>query len=138
MSQKQFEKFYWPSLKKLIDALVNEGLVPSLFAEGGYNSRLHYVNQFEPGAVSWMFDRTDMAEAKKMLGKDCCLIGNVPSSMIVTSETKDIKEYCRKLIETCAPGGGYILSPGSSAENPKLENLIAIVETVNEYGYYRK
>ena len=25
MSQKQFEKFYWPPLKKVIDALVEEG-----------------------------------------------------------------------------------------------------------------
>jgi uroporphyrinogen-III decarboxylase len=83
-----------------------------------------------------MFDRTDMAEAKKALGKDCCIIGNVPSSMVVTSSPADVKEYCRKLIETCAPGGGYILSPGSTSENPRMENLRAIVAAVNEYGYY--
>ncbi len=137
MSQKQFDKFYWPSLKKVMDAFINEGLIQSLFAEGGYNTRLHCVNQFPKGSVAWMFDRTDMAEAKKALGKDCILIGNVPSSMIVTSSPADVKEYCRKLLETCMPGGGYILSPGSSAENPKLENLKAMVEAVNEYGWYK-
>jgi len=57
--------------------------------------------------------------------------------MIVTSSPADVKEYCRKLLETCMPGGGYILSPGSSAENPKLENLKAMVEAVNEYGWYK-
>jgi len=138
MSQAQFDKFYWPSLKKVMDAFIKEGLIQSMFAEGGYNSRLHCINQFEPGAVAWMFDRTDMAEAKKALGKDCVIIGNVPSSMVVTSKPEDVKEYCRKLIEICAPGGGYILSPGSSPENPKLENLFAMVEAVNEYGYYKK
>ena len=137
MSQKQFDKFYWPSLKKLLDALINEGLVQSLFAEGGYNSRLHCVNQFPKGSVAWMFDRTDMAEAKKALGNDCVIIGNVPSSMMVTSDPKDVKEYCRNLIETCKPGGGYILSPGSSTENPKLDNIRAMVEAVNEYGWYK-
>jgi hypothetical protein len=34
MSQKQFETFYFPTLKKVIDALINEGLICILFAEG--------------------------------------------------------------------------------------------------------
>jgi hypothetical protein len=138
MSQSQFEKFYWPSLKKVMDAFIKEGLIQSLFAEGSFNTRLDYINQFPRGSVVWYFDQSDMARAKKVLGKDCCIQGNVPSSLIVTSDPKTVKEHCRKLIETCAPGGGYILSPGAHAENPKLENLFAIVEAVNEYGYYRK
>jgi hypothetical protein len=137
MSQAQFEKFYWPTLKRCMDAFIKEGLIQYLFAEGGYNTRLDYVNQFGKGEVLWYFDRTDMADAKRKLGNNCPLMGNIPSSLIVTGDPKGIKEYCRKVIETCKPGGGYILSPGSSAENPKLENLRAIVEAVNEYGWYR-
>ena len=40
MSGKQFEEFYWPTLKKVILGLINEGCVPFLYAEGSYNSRL--------------------------------------------------------------------------------------------------
>jgi len=40
MSDKQFETFYWPSLRKVFLALIEEGLVPMPFAEGRYNSRL--------------------------------------------------------------------------------------------------
>ena len=138
MSQSAFEKFYWPSLKKVMDAYIKEGLIQSLFAEGSFNSRLDYVNQFPKGSVIWYFDQSDMARAKKVLGKDCCIQGNVPSSLIVTGEPKAVKEYCKKLIDTCAPGGGYILAPGANPDNPKLENLIAMVEAVNEFGYYRK
>ena len=45
MSQEQFRTFYWPSLRKLIIGLVNEGLVPQLFAEGGLQrpSRSHFA-----------------------------------------------------------------------------------------------
>ncbi|MCJ7606180.1 MAG: hypothetical protein MUO19_09160 [Dehalococcoidales bacterium] len=136
MSQAQFDKFYWPSLKKVMNAFIEEGLIQYLFAEGGYNSRLNYVNEFPRGSVLWYFDRTDMGEAKRILGKDCPLMGNVPSSLIVTGEPADMKEYCRKLIEVAGKDGGFILSPGSSAENPRLENLRAMVEAVNEYGYY--
>ena len=137
MSQAQFEKFYWPSLKKVMDAFIKEGLIQSLFAEGSFNTRIDYVNQFPRGSVVWYFDQSDMARAKKVLGKDCCIQGNVPSSLIVTSDPKTVKEYCKKLIETCAPGGGYILATGAHPENPKLENLFAMVEAANEFGYYR-
>jgi uroporphyrinogen-III decarboxylase len=137
MSQSQFEKFYWPSLKKVMDAFIKEGLIQSLFAEGSFNSRIDYINQFPRGSVVWYFDQTDMARAKKVLGKDCCIQGNVPSSLIVTSEPAVVKDYCRKLIETCGKGGGYILATGAHPENPKLENLKAIVAAANEYGYYR-
>ena len=38
MSNADFKKFYWPTLKATILGLINEGLVPFLFVEGGYNS----------------------------------------------------------------------------------------------------
>jgi uroporphyrinogen-III decarboxylase len=138
MSQKQFDKFYMPTLKRVMDGLIKEGLICLLFAEGSYNTRLDYVNVFPKGSVTWLFDQTDMAKAKKILGKDCCIQGNIPSSLVVTGNSKDVKEYCKKLIETCAPGGGYVLAAGCQAENPKLDNLRAIVATANEYGVYKK
>lgn len=137
MSQTQFEKFYWPTLKRCMDAFIKEGLIQYLFAEGGYNTRLNFVDQFGKGEVLWYFDKTEMADAKRILGKNCPLMGNIPSSLIVTGKPKDVKEYCRKVIEICKPGSGYILAPSSRAENPKLENLKAIVEAVNEYGWYK-
>ncbi|MBN1367137.1 MAG: hypothetical protein JW967_04355 [Dehalococcoidales bacterium] len=138
MSQKQFDTFYWPSLKKVIDAVIKEGIIVRCFAEGSYNTRLETINQFPKGAVQWWFDLTDMAKAKKILGDRCCIQGNVPVSLLVTGTPKDVEEYCRKLIETCAPGGGYILSPGAQADEAKMENIIAMVDAVREYGVYKK
>jgi hypothetical protein len=138
MSQKSFDTFYWPSLKKVMNAFINEGLIQNLFAEGSFNTRLEYVDEFPKGTVTWYFDRTDMSRAKKILGKKYCIQGNVPSSMIVTGSPKDVKEYCRKLIEECGKGGGFILSSGSVADNPKLENLQAMMAAIREYGWYKK
>jgi len=138
MSQKQFLTFYWPSLRKVINAFINEGIIVSLFAEGSYNTRLELVNEFSKGAVHWMFDQTDMARAKKVLGSQCSIEGNVPSSLLVTGTPEDVKEYCRKLIEVCGPGGGYQLSPGALPDFPKIENLKAMVDAAKEYGVYHK
>ncbi len=138
MSQKQFETFYWPSLKKVMNAFINEGLIQNLFAEGSFNTRLDYGNEFPKGFVTWLFDRSDMALAKKVLGKNCGISGNIPSSLMVTGSAADVKAYCKKLIEDCAAGGGYTLAAGATAENPKLENLKAMVEAANQYGVYKK
>jgi uroporphyrinogen-III decarboxylase len=137
MSQDQFDTFYWASLKKVITAFINEGMIVSLFAEGSYNTRLERINEFPKGTIRWHFDQTDMGKAKNILGKDCCIEGNVPSSLLVIGSPKEVKEYCRKLIEVCAPGGGFILNAGAMPEFPKLENLKAMVEAAREFGIYR-
>jgi hypothetical protein len=136
ISPKQFEKFYWPSLKKVVDALALEGIRSELFAEGTYDSRLESVNEFPKGTVGWHFDKTDMAKAKRILGKTCCISGNVPSSLMVTGGPKEVKEYCRKLIEICAPGGGFILTGGASVSQGNPDNLHAMMEAAKEYGRY--
>jgi uroporphyrinogen-III decarboxylase len=138
MSDKQFETLYWPSLKKVVNALIDEGIQVVLFAEGSYNTRLESVNEFPKGAVNWLFDKTDMAKAKKILGDKCCLSGNVPTSLMVTGTPAAVKEYCRKLIEVCGKGGGYILAGGAQADRAKKENLRAMLDTAKEYGVYKK
>jgi len=60
----------------------------------------------------------------------------VPSSLMVTGEPKQVKEYCRKLIEACAPGGGFVLSGGAQVDQGNPENLPAMMEAAKEYGKY--
>ena len=138
MSDKQFEKFYWPSLQKLFLAMIEEGLVPMPFAEGRYNNRLKQITDTPKSGVVWYFDQTDMAEAKRILGKNSCIVGNVPSSIVMTGTKEQVKENCRKLIETCAPGGGYILAGGASIDTGDIANLRVMMEAAYEYGTYKK
>ena len=140
MSAAQFDKFYWPSLKRFILALINEGIMVSLFAEGKYNQRLERVKDLPPGWILWHFDQTDMALAKKILGNTQCLTGNVPSSLMCTGTAEAVKEYCRNLIKLCAKDGGYILTGGASCAEAKAENLRAMMSAsieaaaAKEYG----
>lgn len=137
MNQKQFDTFYWPSLKKVINALNNEGFIVQLFAEGTYTSRLDSVNEFPKGFASWWFDQTDIQKAKEILGKDCCIFGNLPSSLFVTSTPKEVKKQSRELIETVGKGGGFVLCPGAFGDEMKVENLKAMAAAAKEYGRYR-
>jgi uroporphyrinogen-III decarboxylase len=136
MSDKQFETFYWPTFRRLLLGMVEEGLIPFPVAEGAYNRRLEYISDLPKSAVVWMFDQTDMTNAKKTVGRVSCICGNVPVSLAYTATAQEMKEHCRLLIETCAPGGGYILSGGSTFDLARPENLRVMMEAVKEYGRY--
>jgi uroporphyrinogen-III decarboxylase len=136
MSAKQFEIFYWPSLKKVIMGLIDEGLVPLLFAEGGYNSRLEVIRDLPEGKVAWHFDQTDMRKAKEILGGKACIMGNVPSSLLVSANPQAVKSYCKDLIEIAGKGGGFILASGVVLDEGKPENIRAMTEAAREYGVY--
>jgi uroporphyrinogen-III decarboxylase len=43
--------------------------------------------------VSWRFDRSDMAKAKQVLGAECCIEGNIPSSMLVAGTPEQVAAH---------------------------------------------
>jgi hypothetical protein len=138
MSDAQFAEFYWPTLRRLFLAMINEGLVPMPFAEGRYTNRLKQINDTPRSGVIWWFDQTDMKKAKETIGDICCIAGNVPTSLMMTGTTAQVKEYCRRLIKDCAPGGGFILAGGAHVDTDILDNLKAMMDTAKEYGVYKK
>ena len=136
MSPKQFETFYWPTFKKVLMGMINEGLVPMPFAEGDYIPRLEIIQDLPKGSMIWYFEYMDMAKAKATVGKKNCIAGNLPISVMVTGSVKEVKKGCRQLIEDCAPGGGYILTASTSMDQGKMENLHAMMDAAKEYGKY--
>jgi hypothetical protein len=136
MSDKQFETFYWPTLKKVMMGLIEEGLVPMPFAEGNYQPRLEIIKDMPRGTVIWYFEAMDMAKAKAVLGDNACIAGNLPVSILVTETPERVKQECRKLIETCAQGGGYILAGSASMNKGNPDNLRAMMDAAKEFGIY--
>ncbi|MFA5308207.1 MAG: uroporphyrinogen decarboxylase family protein [Dehalococcoidales bacterium] len=137
MSVKQFEKFYWPTFRKLLLGVVDAGLVPMMVIDGSYNEqRLKIISELPRTCCVWTMEKTDMFKAKDILGNAACISGNVTAAQLYTQQPPAIKEYCRKLIEYCGQGGGYILSLGSGIDKCNPANLHAIVEAAEEYGYY--
>lgn len=138
MSDEQFKRFYWPTLRQVILGLIKEGLVPRVFAEGGYNSRLETIRDLPKGRTIWHFDYTDMTRAKDILGNIACIQGNIPVALIHTGTPGQIEDYCRKLIDTAGKGGGFILSTGAGIDRGgKLENVLTMIKCGKEYGVYR-
>jgi uroporphyrinogen-III decarboxylase len=123
----------------VILGLVANGNVPYLFAEGGYNQRLDAITDpdIPKGTTIWMFDQTDMKQAKKKLGGWACFGGNVPVSMLKAGTPEQVRDYVKRLIDDVAQDGGFILSTGAVLDDARPENLHALIDTGKQYGVYR-
>ena len=137
MSLKQFETFYWPTLKALLIGLTDAGLTPCPFFEGDYTSRLKYLLELPRGKVLGYFDASDIRKVKEILGDHLCIMGNVPSSLLQTGSRQDVTDYCKKLIDVAGKGGGFIMAPRSAIDEVKPENLKTMIDVAKEYGVYK-
>ncbi|MCR4393094.1 MAG: hypothetical protein NUV31_01850, partial [Dehalococcoidales bacterium] len=137
MSDEQFKTFYWPSFRKLLIGLIEEGCVPFPWAEGGYNSRLEVIRDIPKGKVIYGFDMTDMAKAKEILGDVACIGGNVPLSLLQIGTPQDVKDYIKNLIKVAGKNGGFILMNGAAIDDAKPENVKAMIDAAKEFGVYR-
>ena len=138
MSNADFEKFYWPTFRATMMGLIEEGVVPFNFVEGGYNQRLDIIanSGLPAGKTMWLFDQTDMAEAKKKIGSWACIGGNVPASLFKAGTPAQMEEYVKKVIDICAPGGGYFISPGSVVDVAEAANVHTYLKVAREHGVY--
>jgi hypothetical protein len=137
MSDAQFKKFYWPTLKEVIIGLANEGCVPFLFCEGSYNTRLEYLKELPETSCMWIFDRTDMTVVKETIGKKLCIGGNIPSGLLLTGTPDEVKACCKNLIDTAGKGGGYLMCTGTAMDEGKADNVHAMIDFTKEYGVYK-
>lgn len=135
MSLKQFERFYWPDLKKIILTNVELGYIATPFFEGIWNQRLEYLLELPKGKVVFHCDSTDVFKAKEVLCGHMCIQGGVPITMLAVGSPQDVDEYCKKLIKVVGKGGGFIMAPsGGGFEVAKPANVKAMVDSVKKYS----
>ena len=136
MSVEQFKRFYWPTLRELLLALIKAGLTPCPFWEGDCTSRLELIADIPVGKAVYAFESTNIFTAKEILGDRVCLRGNVPVSILATGTPEDVKAYCKKLIDVVGKDGGYIMDSSANFEDARVENVRAMFEFTKEYGIY--
>ena len=137
MSDEQFERFYWPTFKALVLALIDEDLIPMPLFEGDYTPRLKYLAEFPPGKVAAHFDKVDRRKFKEVLGDRMCFWGNVPASILATGTPQQVKDDVKELIELFGDTGALMLDSGLGVpDEAKPENMLALAEAAEEYGVW--
>jgi hypothetical protein len=137
MSLKQFETFYWPTLKKMILTLTDMGLIHVPFYEGDWAQRLDYLKELPKAKTIARFALTDMKKAKAALAGHTCVMGGVPHTMLQIASPSEIEDYVKNLIKTCGKNGGLIITTSTGlTHEAKPENVKAMIEATKKYGKY--
>lgn len=136
MNDEQYRKFYWKYLKEEIETIADCGMIAVLFCEGKYMSRLNCLAEVPKGKVYCYFEDMDMAVTKKKLSGIACVGGAFPSALLEYGTKQKVIDECKRLLDICAPGGGYIFKLSAGLNSAKPENVEAMFDTVREYGKY--
>lgn len=137
MSDEHYAKFYWPTLKDLVEKIVEAGYTPYILTEGPYYSRLKYLEELPEHKVVLAFTDMDMAVVKKALGARHCITGGFNEHLLEVGTKQQVVDEVKRLLDICAPGGGYIFAVDRTLDYmAKPENVEAMCETVRTYGKY--
>lgn len=134
LSDDQYGKFYWKDLLEIVEEIIACGMVPYIFTEGKYNTRLKYLKDLPKGKCVVHIEDCDMKEVKRLLGDTACIEGGFPAYLLEHGTKEEVVDKCKELIDDCAGGGGYIFSTDCGMGNAKPELLEAAMDTVLTYG----
>ena len=134
MSDKQFEKFYWPGLKKALQATIDLGYVPVPFFEAEFGDRLEHLLELPKGKVIASVEHMDAIKAREILKGHTCIMIRSPLSSKLWS-VREVEKYTKELIDKCGKGPGLILDMRLPDKGTTGE-LKAMLASVREYSRY--
>jgi len=137
LSPPQFEKFFWPTLKQIIEGLWDKGIQTLFYAEGEWNGNLKYIAELPDQSIVYHVDRGDIFEVHQAVGHKFCLSGGIPNELLAFGKPDDIRAHCKKVIDGVAGDGGYIMDASAiMQDDTDVDNLKAMTDFTREYGVY--
>ena len=134
MSEAQFQKFYWPGLKKSLQTHVELGYVPVPFFEAPFGARLKYVLELPKGKIVASIDARDLSIVKKLLQGHTCVLLRCPNASKVWS-LNQLESFLKDVIDTWGKQSGLIiviLIP----DNVPVKDMQAMLKSFKEYSRY--
>jgi len=143
LSPEMFGRFMLPHLKRLIDLGHDFGLPVMLHCCGGIEpliemmigAGLDALHAVQPCCLGM-----NLAELKRKYGGRIAFNGAIDSHHVLIKGDVDlVRRKTREVLDVMMPGGGYIAgaSHDTILEETPVENVLAMFDTVREYGVYR-
>ena len=140
LNEELFLEFVLPCLSKLIDLGHEYNLKVMLHCCGGFRPLISYM--IEAGldglhALQPSCTGMDPAALKRDFGDRILLNGAIDSQHILIKGTPElVRRRTREILDIMARGGGYIAGASHDyiLEETPLENVLAMFDTIREYG----
>ena len=141
ISPSLFRRFVLPQLERFVElghaygklvVLHTDGslrlLLPDLIALG-----MDGMQSVQPFCTGMELDGL-----KQDFGADFTFFGGIDTQVLIEGTVEDARQLTRRSLEIMMPGGGYVCSPSHDFLLPEtpVENVIAVYETIQEYGSY--
>jgi len=144
MGPDMFKTFMFPHLKRLADLGHSYGLKVQMHCCGGFfelipimvEAGLDSLHALQPGCTGM-----DLHRIKKEFGDKIVLNGGVDSKNTLISGNVDyVKHQTREVLQIMMVGGNYIggASHDTILEETPVENVLAMLDTMKEFGVYAK
>lgn len=132
LSPKQFEKFFWPRMKRYFDWVAEHDQIAYVYSEGSFKNKVDFFRDLEPGHFAFVLEDDDPVEMKQAL-PNATMIGGYPSYVLGTKSVEENLTTVKKMMEVMAADGNYIYSENkylTYASDAKRENLLAILDYI--------
>ena len=137
LSPKEFDEFYWPSFKKVMEGLIACGHTIRCYLEGNHAAHVHHYLELPKGTVLLDVDNQgDVFQVKKVVGDHQCVAGGLQDSLMIIGQPAKIRERVKYLCETIGREPGFIISGGCNIPyDTTPENFRALCDAVEEFGW---
>ena len=110
----------------------------ALHCDGNWDKNMEVLADLPPNVCTVQLDgASDIFRARKILGPDISILGDVSPLMLYMAEPEEVDAYCKRLIEEVGADGAFTLGAGCEIPyNAKIENVKTMNESVRKYGYY--
>lgn len=109
MSEKQFEKFYWPGLKRALQAVIDLGYTPIPFFEAEFGDRLEHLLELPKGKIIASVEEVDAVKARDILKGHTCVLTRGPFSL-EKSTPQEVAAFYKGAFDRYGKGGGLIFN----------------------------
>ena len=138
MRTKDFERFYWPTFKRYVEALDEAGVGATIFVEQDWSRYYDYLFEL-PENTMMIFEEGNPSEVKEKLGKKHILAGFYPMGVLKTGTEQECLDKAKEIVDILAPGGKYIFTLDKNLltiRDINPENLKTVLRFVKEYAVY--
>jgi uroporphyrinogen decarboxylase len=137
VSPAQFSEFITPYLKKQVQYLKAQNVIPFVHSDGNIDSILD--DYLSLGAACFQsvdpMAGMDIAETKKRCCGRMALMGNVQCSFLQDGPKEAIRKSAQYCLENASPGGGYIFSTSNTIfPGMPLENYEYMLDIYREFN----
>ncbi len=136
LSPKQFEELYWPYEKWQIERIAAAGGKTYIMLEGRWKNVWHHFLEVPKDSCILHVDDDDLLEAHALLGDHQILMGGIKMADVRANNLTKIKDDVKRAIDTCAPGGGFLLVTDKAwiAPGDVNQTLVEAYNFAHEYS----